>query len=89
MLNSFTALIDHIAIAWAPLIASGVTFAIGLLSYRESKRKTKHDELADLYDRLKADNDALRAERDSLRQQVEELRCKTLGLEPKEEKYGE
>lgn len=50
----------------AVLFTAGVTY----LTYHESKRHTKHDELLDLYDRIKQENDDLRAENAELRKEL-------------------
>lgn len=54
---------------YAPYLASIIAGIVTYLSFRESKRKTKHDELHDLYDEVKADNDRLRRENERLRKE--------------------
>lgn len=45
-----------ILIDYAPYLASIIAGIVAYLSFIESKRKTCHDELHDLYDEVKADN---------------------------------
>jgi cell division protein FtsB len=66
--------VHDVLIAFAPYIAGIISAAIAYLSYRESKRKTKHDQLADLADRYAKDNDRLRRENDRLRNTIARLK---------------
>ncbi|WP_179394995.1 hypothetical protein [Lacticaseibacillus absianus] len=66
--------LHDVMIAFAPYIAAIISAAIAYLSYRESKRKTKHDELGDLVDRYAADNDRLRKENSELQDELEKER---------------
>lgn len=58
-----------ILIDYAPYLASIIAGVVTYLSFRESKRKTRHDELHDLYDEVKADNDRLRRENERIRKE--------------------
>jgi len=60
---------DNVLIAFAPAIAGIISAWVGILSWYESTRKTKHDELHDLYDEVKSDNDRLRRENNRLRKE--------------------
>lgn len=62
---------DNVLIAFAPVIAGIISAVVGVLSWYESTRKTKHDELHDLYDEVKADNDRLRKENDKLKKELD------------------
>jgi len=62
---------DNVLIAFAPAIAGIISALVGILSWYESARKTKHDELHDLYDEVKADNDRLRKENEKLRRELD------------------
>ena len=64
-----TAAITKIIVDSTPYIATIVPTLIAYLTYREGKRKNKHDELEDMNDRLRADNDRLRRENDRLRKE--------------------
>jgi cell division protein FtsB len=66
--------VHDVLIAYAPYIAGIISAAIAYLSYQESKRKTKHDQLADLADRYTKDNDRLRRENDHLRKEIAKLK---------------
>lgn len=59
-----------ILIDYAPYLASIIAGIVAYLSFRESKRKTQHDELHDLYDEVKADNDRLRRENERIRKET-------------------
>ena len=59
-----------ILIDYAPYLASIIAGIVTYLSFRESKRKTRHDELHDLYDEVKADNDRLRCENERIRKET-------------------
>lgn len=52
-----------------PYIATIVSTLVAYLTYREGKRKNRHDELEDMNDRLRADNDRLRRENERLRKE--------------------
>ena len=58
-----------ILIDYAPYLASIIAGIVAYLSFIESKRKTRHDELRDLYEEIKAENDRLRRENDRLRKE--------------------
>lgn len=64
-----TAAITKIIVDSTPYIATIVPTLIAYLTYRESKRKNRHDELEDMNDRLRADNDRLRRENERLRKE--------------------
>lgn len=53
----------------APYLAGIASAVIAYLTYREGKRKNRHDELEDMNDRLRADNDRLRRENERLRKE--------------------
>lgn len=59
-----------ILINYAPYLASIIAGIVAYLSFRESKRKTRHDELHDLYDEIKVDNDRLRRENERIRKEI-------------------
>ena len=59
-----------ILINYAPYLASIIAGIVAYLSFRESKRKTQHDELHNLYDDIKAENDRLRRENDKLKKEL-------------------
>lgn len=59
----------EILIDYAPYLASIIAGIVAYLSFRESKRKTQHDELRDLYEEIKTENDRLRRENDRLRKE--------------------
>jgi len=58
-----------ILVNYAPYLASIIAGIVAYLSFIESKRKTRHDELHDLYDEVKADNDRLRKENERIRKE--------------------
>ena len=58
---------DKVLMAYAPYLAGIIAAIVSVMSYRESKRKTRHDEIQDMYDRSEKDNERLRAEVDRLR----------------------
>ena len=64
-----TAAITKIIISSAPYIAGMASAVIAFMTYRESKRKNRHDELEDMNDRLRADNYRLRLENERLRKE--------------------
>lgn len=64
-----TAAITKIIVDSTPYIATIVSTLIAYLTYREGKRKNRHDELEDMNDRLRADNDQLRRENERLRKE--------------------
>ncbi|WP_369526479.1 hypothetical protein [Lacticaseibacillus paracasei] len=64
-----TATITKIIVDSTPYIATIVSTLIAYLTYREGKRKNRHDELEDMNDRLRADNDRLRRENERLRKE--------------------
>jgi len=59
-----------ILVNYAPYLASIIAGIVAYLSFIESKRKTRHDELHDLYDEVKADNDRLRKENERIRKET-------------------
>jgi len=59
-----------ILIDYAPYLASIIAGVVAYLAFKESKRKTRHDELHDLYDEVKADNDRLRRENERIRKET-------------------
>lgn len=65
-----TVAITKIILSSAPYIVGITSALIAFLTYREGKRKNKHDELEDMNDRLRADNDRLRRENDRLRKET-------------------
>jgi len=67
--TAVTAAITKTIIDFAPYIAGISSALIAFLTYREGKRKNRHDELEDMNDRLRADNDQLRRENESLRKE--------------------
>ncbi|WP_350345783.1 hypothetical protein ABR328_11255 [Lacticaseibacillus paracasei] len=76
-----TEAITKVIIDFAPYIAGIVSTAVAFLTYREGKRKNKHDEAMDLLDRVNKDNDRLREENEELKKknlqltrELEELR---------------
>lgn len=58
-------------IAYAPYISLIIASLVSYATFRESKRKTQHDELHDLYDDIKTDNDKLRKENAKLRKELD------------------
>lgn len=61
----------RILIAYAPYVSLIIAGIVSAATFLESKRKTKHDELHDLYDEVKADNDRLRKENDKLKEELD------------------
>lgn len=59
-----------ILINYAPYLSLIIASLVSYATFRESKRKTRHDELHDLYDEIKAENDRLRRENDRLRKEL-------------------
>lgn len=64
--------INQLLVEMAPYISAFLAVLVSYLSYRESERKTWHDELSDLYDKVAADNARLRRENEELRRQLRE-----------------
>ena len=64
-----TAAITKAIVDFAPYLAGIASTVIALMTYREGKRKNRHDELEDMNDRLRADNDRLRRENERLRKE--------------------
>lgn len=60
--------------AIAPYLATIIAAVVSYLSFRESKRKTKHDELSDLYDKVSEDNARLREENEKLMDEIIKLK---------------
>lgn len=54
---------------FAPYLAGLASALIAFLTYREGKRKNKHNELEDMNDRLCAENNRLRRENERLRKE--------------------
>ena len=65
-----TAAITKIIVDSTPYIATIVSTLIAYLTYREGKRKNRHDELEDMNDRLREENDRLRRENEHLRKET-------------------
>ncbi|GAV18154.1 hypothetical protein SILAB01_02047 [Lacticaseibacillus paracasei] len=65
-----TAAITKAIVDFAPYLAGIASAVIAYLTYREGKRKNRHDELEDMNDRLRADNDRLRRENERLRKET-------------------
>ena len=55
-----TAATTKAIVDFAPYIAGIASAVIAFMTYREGKRKNRHDELEDMNDRLRAENDRLR-----------------------------
>lgn len=53
----------------APYLAGLASAIVAFMTYREGKRKNRHDELEDMNDRLRAENDRLRRENAHLRKE--------------------
>ncbi|GAN35854.1 hypothetical protein [Lacticaseibacillus paracasei] len=64
-----TAVITKAIVDFAPYLAGIASAVIAFMTYREGKRKNRHDELEDMNDRLRADNDRLRRENEHLRKE--------------------
>lgn len=64
-----TAAITKAIVDFAPYLAGIASAVIAFMTYREGKRKNRHDELEDMNDRLRADNDRLRCENERLREE--------------------
>ncbi|WP_434716690.1 hypothetical protein [Lacticaseibacillus paracasei] len=64
-----TAAITKAIVDFAPYLAGIASAVIAFMTFREGKRKNKHDELEDMNDRLRADNDRLRRENERLRKE--------------------
>ncbi len=65
-----TAAITKAIVDFAPYLAGIASAVIAFMTYRESKRKNRHDELEDMNDRLRAENDRLRRENERLRKET-------------------
>lgn len=57
----------------APYLSTFLAVVVSYLSYRETKRKTRHDELSDLYDKVVDDNKRLRRDNMRLTKENQEL----------------
>ncbi|EEQ67565.1 hypothetical protein LBPG_03053 [Lacticaseibacillus paracasei subsp. paracasei 8700:2] len=68
-MTAVTAAITKIIVDSTPYIATIVPTLIAYLTYREGKRKNRHDELEDMNDRLRTENDRLRRENERLRKE--------------------
>ena len=64
-----TAAITKTIIDFAPYFAGIASSLIAFMTYREGKRKNRHDELEDMNDRLRAHNDRLGRENERLRKE--------------------
>ncbi|AAR04643.1 unknown [Lactobacillus phage Lc-Nu] len=64
-----TAAMTKAIVDFAPYLAGIASAVIAYLTYREGKRKNRHDELEDMNDRLREDNDRLRRENERLRKE--------------------
>jgi len=64
-----TTAITKAIVDFAPYLAGIASAVIAFMTYREGKRKNRHDELEDMNDRLRADNDRLRRENERLRKE--------------------
>lgn len=64
-----TAEMTKAIVDFAPYLSGIASAVIAFMTYREGKRKNKHDELEDMNDRLRADNDRLRRENERLRKE--------------------
>ena len=64
-----TAEMTKAIVDFAPYLAGIASAVIAFMTYREGKRKNRHDELEDMNDRLRADNDRLRRENERLRKE--------------------
>ena len=60
----------RILVAYAPYVSLIIAGIVSVATFLESKRKTQHDELRDLYEEIKAENDRLRRENDRLRKET-------------------
>ena len=74
-------MIDKYLMEYAPYIAGILSVLVAYLSLRESRRKTKHDEMMDLLDRVNKDNDRLREEYSELRKENTQLKEKLEALQ--------
>jgi len=68
--TAVTAAITKTIIDFAPYFAGIASALIAFMTYREGKRKNRHDELEDMNDRLRADNDRLGRENERLRKET-------------------
>ena len=64
-----TAAITKAIVDFAPYLAGIASAVIAFMTYREGKRKNRHDELEDMNDRLRAENDRLRRENERIRKE--------------------
>lgn len=64
-----TAAITKTIVDFAPYFAGIASALIAFMTYREGKRKNRHDELEDMNDRLCAENNRLRRENERLRKE--------------------
>ena len=65
-----TSAITKTIIDFAPYFAGFASAVVAFMTYREGKRKNRHDELEDMNDRLRADNDRLGRENERLRKET-------------------
>jgi hypothetical protein len=68
--TAVTAAITKAIVDFAPYLAGIASAVIAFMTYREGKRKNRHDELEDMNDRLRADNDRLRCENERFRKET-------------------
>ena len=61
----------RILIDYAPYLSLIIASLVSYATFRESKRKTRHHELHDLYEEIKAENDRLRKENDKLKRELD------------------
>ena len=66
--------VHDLLIAFAPYIAAIISAAVAYLSYRESKRKSRHDEVHGMYEDMKKERDEARAEADTFRKELDEIK---------------
>lgn len=66
-----TAAITKTIVDFAPYLAGLASAVVAFMTYREGKRKNRHDELEDMNDRLRADNDRLRRENERIRKELD------------------
>lgn len=64
-----TAAITKAIVDFAPYLAGLASVIVAFMTYREGKRKNRHDELEDMNDRLRADNNRLRRENERIRKE--------------------
>ena len=65
-----TAAITKTIVNFAPYLAGLASVVVAFMTYREGKRKNRHDELEDMNDRLRAENDRLIRENERIRKET-------------------